>query len=330
MESNRPPDGGEAGRAVSPAWRRLALAAVMFTFLLVVLGGIVRITGSGMGCGDDWPLCNGYLIPTFDLETFLEWSHRLVAGVVSILVVALAAVAWKPGRPPEWRGRRRISVLALVLLTVQVLLGAVTVWLELPPGSVILHLGTAMLLLAVLLVGTLQGFAGEERAAVRADEASRGTLLFAAGAFVVVLAGALVANLDAAGACRGFPLCGGRWWPVGSVPAQIQWGHRLLAYGLTAAALFLPGYVGSRRPRDRKARTLAFVTVGLILSQIAVGAALVTGPLTLGVRALHLALGTGMFGFTVALAWLVRRPAAGTAPVGAPGGAAGRALSTEN
>lgn len=298
-------DGREPGTKL---WRRLILVTLAITFGLVVLGAVVRITESGMGCGDDWPLCNGQLIPTGDLATFLEWSHRLVALVVALLVGSLAAVAWKPGRSDLWSARRRFAAAAVVLLLVQVLLGAVTVWMELPPGSVILHLGTAMALLGLLVVGTLRAYATSGRRNAVTDGVTRGGWILAAGAFVVVLAGALVANLDATAACRGFPLCGGQWWPEGSGPAQIQWGHRLLAYAFSAAVLFLPRTVSTRRPGDGTARATAFVLVALVLSQVAVGAALVTGPLTLPMRALHMALGTAVFGFAVALAWMIHRP----------------------
>src|SRR6266581_6525690 len=72
----------------------LAWIAAGCAYLLIVLGAVVRISGSGLGCGDHWPLCNGHLLPPLDLPTWIEWSHRLVAGIVSILVVALATYTW--------------------------------------------------------------------------------------------------------------------------------------------------------------------------------------------------------------------------------------------
>src|SRR5262245_16737025 len=116
----------------------LAWSAAICTYLLIVLGAVVRITGSGLGCGDHWPLCNGHLFPPFnDIGTVIEWSHRLVAALVSTLVVALAVYGWyldrrralDPGLAP---GVRKPAYLAVGLLVVQVLLGAVTVKLELP------------------------------------------------------------------------------------------------------------------------------------------------------------------------------------------------------
>src|SRR5688572_1955877 len=82
----------------------LAWSAAACTYLLIVLGAVVRITGSGMGCGDHWPLCNGRLFPPLnDIGTVIEWSHRLLASVVSVLVATLAFVAWRrriPGNAP--------------------------------------------------------------------------------------------------------------------------------------------------------------------------------------------------------------------------------------
>src|SRR5688572_9790019 len=109
--------------------RRLAWAGSGFALGLIVLGGIVRITGSGMGCGDHWPRCNGEWFPPLDLPTLIESSHRWAAAVVSLLVLGVAAVALKRHRTEP--ALRKPAVLAAVLLVVQVLLGAVTVKLDL-------------------------------------------------------------------------------------------------------------------------------------------------------------------------------------------------------
>src|SRR5467141_1600298 len=178
----------------------LAWAAAICTYLLIVLGAVVRITGSGLGCGEHWPLCNGHLFPPLnDIGTVIEWSHRLVAGLVTGLVVLLAI----PGLAPGVR-KSNARYVALGLLVVQILLGAITVKLSLPPWTVVLHLGTAMLLLATLLIAAT-GRVGAQHAA---------PLLVAVLllAFVTVLFGALTANLGAAAACHGFPLCNGQLW----------------------------------------------------------------------------------------------------------------------
>src|SRR5439155_23176742 len=114
---------------------RLAWTAATFTYLLIILGGIVRITGSGLVCGEHWPLCHGKLLPPLDLPTMIEYAHRLAAAAVSGLVTALAAYAWwlrqgagSPKGVPDGPGERfspdRTAYVALGLLVVQVLLGA--------------------------------------------------------------------------------------------------------------------------------------------------------------------------------------------------------------
>src|SRR5256714_14665177 len=70
---------------------RLAWLAATCTYLLIILGAIVRITGSGLGCGEHWPLCNGRLLPPLDVPTLIEYGHRLAPAAVGVLVAALAA-----------------------------------------------------------------------------------------------------------------------------------------------------------------------------------------------------------------------------------------------
>src|SRR5690242_13648752 len=110
---------------MSKAYRRVAWAAAVACYALIVLGGVVRITGSGLGCGNHWPLCNGRLLPPLDLPTIIEYGHRLVAAAVTVLVVALVVTsAWE--RREAGSGRRetwvpgRAPYLALGLLAVQV------------------------------------------------------------------------------------------------------------------------------------------------------------------------------------------------------------------
>src|SRR5881398_1569699 len=178
---------------------RLAWLAATCTYLLIILGAIVRITGSGLGCGEHWPLCNGRLLPPLDLPTVIEYGHRLVALAVSMLVAALAAYAWWLRRETGIGKREtcpgRVAYVALALLILQIALGAVTVKLSLPPWTVILHLGTAMLLLATLLVAA--------RGMRVAPPLPAGLTALALG-FVTVLLGALTANLGAASACLDF------------------------------------------------------------------------------------------------------------------------------
>jgi len=249
----------------------LAWSAAVCTYLLIVLGAVVRITGSGMGCGDHWPLCNGHLFPPFDdIGTVIEWSHRLLASVVSILVATLAFYAWRrriPGNAPY---------IALGLLVPQVVLGAVTVKTGLTPAIVVLHLVMAMLLLATLL-----GVATGSSLSLRGRPVSLMAL-----AFITVLFGALTANLGAAAACHGFPLCNGEIWTTAGPLALIHWLHRLLAYSLAIVAT-----VWAVRTPGRASK----IVLGLIALQVAVGAGTVLSGLASGLQALHVAVGTAVW-----------------------------------
>jgi len=282
-----------------PRFTRLAWTAAACTYLLIVLGAVVRITGSGMGCGDHWPLCHGKLFPPLDdIGTLIEWNHRLAAAAVSVLVVALAGYAWRLRRdtghgnrgtsngpityrpPPPSTALHRPGVaayVALALLAVQVGLGAVTVKLALPPWTVILHLGTAMLLLSTLIV-----VARGDRIA----PPSRAGLWALALGFVTVLFGALTANTGAASACLGFPLCNGQVVPDGNFLQHIHWTHRLLAYALL-------GYTFWWAARTR--RRGAWCVVALITVQVAVAAAMVLLGLPRSLQALHVAVGAGVW-----------------------------------
>jgi heme A synthase len=258
---------------------------------------VVRITGSGLGCGNHWPLCNGRLLPPLDLPTIIEYGHRLVAAGVSFLVIGLAAVTWTLRGRVKGAGSTKVQVgesyapstagyLALGLLALQVTLGAITVKLDLPPWTIILHLGTAMLLLATLLYaarpymtpGASPGLPGT---------AARVVLLLA---FATLLLGALTANLGAASACLGFPLCNGQVIPEGNRFQYIHWTHRLLAFALVIAAAVWAGKTRRAGPR--------WVLV-LVLAQVGVAAAMVLGGLPEALRIAHVAVGAAVWGGAV-------------------------------
>src|SRR3954465_1048295 len=115
----------------------LAVVTVISTYLLIVVGGIVRVTGSGLGC-PDWPTCHGQLVPPLETAAIIEYTHRLLGALVSPLILSTTVGAWLVRRP---QGAVRLPALALpVLLVIQILLGAVVVKLELPTMVVLVHL----------------------------------------------------------------------------------------------------------------------------------------------------------------------------------------------
>ncbi len=275
-------------------FQTLAWTAAACTYLLIVLGAVVRITGSGLGCGNHWPLCNGHLFPPpNDLPTVIEWGHRLVAAVVSVLVVGLALVGWRLRGSGSPEPGVRAAYSAVVLLVIQVLLGAVTVKTGLTPVLVILHLATAMLLLASLI------------AAARAPwiQAPSSRILLCL-TFITVLFGGLTANLGATAACGGFPLCNGQIIPSAGPLAAIQWTHRLLAYALLAVVIWWV----AREPRR------GWLLLGLVLIQIGIAATMVELGFPGALQAAHAAVGAGVWAAVVSTAL---RPAAAPAAAAA-------------
>ena len=301
----------------TPLLRRLAWCAAGLAFALVVLGGVVRISGSGLGCGDHWPRCNGHWLPPLsDIRTVIEFTHRWVAALVSILVLAVAAVAWLRHR--QQRDLLWLSTGALVLLVVQVLLGAVTVKLRLPPWVVITHLANAMLLLGVLLVLAMRARAGGALPipAVRHRDHALVHLTALLG-FVVILFGAQVANFGAGLLCLGFPLCNGKLAPPPSTMAMVHWTHRMLAFAFAALVVALAWRVARRHQPGDEARALkraAAATLGLTVLQLGVAAAMILNLLPPSLRALHLLVGTAVW---VALVVLVSVSSRTPAPAGA-------------
>ncbi|HET6779506.1 MAG TPA: heme o synthase, partial [Gemmatimonadales bacterium] len=264
-----------------------------------------------MGCGDHWPRCNGEWFPPLDLPTMIEIGHRWAAALVSVVVASIAAVAWlKHRRDPAVRNP---ATLALVVLIVQVLLGAVTVKLELPPAVVIIHFANAMVLLAVILLTALRASApagaalgGGFSSPPHRDHA----LVLATGAlgFVVILFGAQVANFHAGLLCLGFPLCNGSALPAGNVLAVLPWAHRALAFAFLAGVVLLA--VRLNRRSDQASvplRRWVAVLLGVTVVQVGVAAAMVLELLPPSLRAVHLLMGTLVWVAIVVLLFYSRR-----------------------
>ncbi len=300
---------------------RLAWLGAGLAFGLIVLGGIVRITGSGMGCGDHWPRCNGEWFPPLDLPTLIEIGHRWAAALVSLVVLAMAAVAWTRHRSEP--ALRNPATLALIILVVQVLLGAITVKLALPPTVVIIHLANAMLLLAAIMVIALRAGGSASHQVTGALSApprhSAHPLVVGTVAlgFVVILFGAQVANFHAGLLCLGFPLCNGSVRLPANTLAALPWAHRALAFLFLAVAIVLAVRLNRRSdPASLALRRAAGLVVGATVLQIGVAAAMVLQLLPPTLRAVHLLVGTLIWGALVLLAFFSRRT---PAPVGEPG-----------
>jgi len=131
-----------------------ALGSVVSTYILILIGGYVTTTNSGLGCGESWPFCNGGILPNFnDAAQVIEFSHRIFNFVVAFFVVGTALLAWT--RHKKDRNVFFFSTAGFVGLFAQVLLGMVTVTTALNPVVSDAHLGLASAILAVLVVNVV-------------------------------------------------------------------------------------------------------------------------------------------------------------------------------
>jgi heme A synthase len=303
------------------ALRRLSIVTLILGVGQVVFGAIVRISGSGMGCGDHWPKCQGHWFPPLDrTDLIIEVTHRYFAATLSLAILVLLAVALFRRRDSGVGGQGgvlRAAVLATGLVVVAALFGAVTVKLELANKWVIVtHLAIAMTLLAVLVSATMRaGGLGASSAAVGTTSARtwRSARAAVGLTFLVLVMGAFTAHVPGANSsCAGFPLCRGSLMPE---PIQhIQFMHRVLAFLLFFHLLFLA--IGAvRRDEPRPVVRAAWTAFAAVVTQLGVAAALVELQLPAILRSLHEAVGTLVWVSVVALAMLSRRSALG---VGVP------------
>ena len=273
-------------------FQRLCIVTCVVIFGLIVLGGIVRATDSGLGC-PDWPTCHGSIVPKWEKHTLIEYSHRLTASVAGLLVLSLTVWAW--------RFYRRVpailypATLVLVLIFIQAWLGKETVERDLPAEIVAVHLAMALTILTLLALVTITSFAIErpqERPHIR-QSIRRVALLAAAGTLALALVGSYVAGAGYGLACSGWPLCNGEIVPgAGAASVQVHFLHRVLALlvGLTLLALTWLA-LGERRSAPFVA-VIAVTALGVYCIQALIGAANIWTGLADEVGAAHLAFAT--------------------------------------
>jgi len=134
--------------------RFFAYGSVISTYILIVIGGYVTTSNSGLGCGESWPLCRGAVFPSLNNpEVVIELSHRLFNFVVGIFILGMAIVAWT--RYTKERTIVLLSTTSMVALIAQVLLGMVTVTTSLNPIVSDAHLALASAILAIVVANAV-------------------------------------------------------------------------------------------------------------------------------------------------------------------------------
>ena len=290
--------------------KKLSLVALVLAFAQIVFGAIVRITGSGMGCGDHWPKCAGAWFPPHErIDLIIEITHRYIALALSIAILVLFVAALRY-RSPDTGQRSPVllpATIAGVLVVVAALLGAVTVKLALNPFVIATHLTIAMSLLATLAVALARaGGLGVTR-----DMSGASPRTFRAARVAVVLAiltlvfGALTANVpDAAVACAGFPWC--MEYMIYGAPLYIQIVHRIVAFLLFGHLLGM-AIATAKRKEPFVIRRAAWFAFSAAVVQVLVAGAMIGMHFPPVFRSLHQAFGTLVWLAVVTLAILSSR-----------------------
>ena len=241
-------------------FRRLAFLTAFFAYLQIALGGVVRVTGSGLGC-PDWPLCHGRPYPAADVHSIIEYSHRTVGTITGVLLIATVVLAWlvfRQQRPVvAW-----LATASLVAIAAEGVLGGVVVANELKPWLVGVHLALAMLILGFLLATAVMSLPAA------AGTPGRNPALSAGATYVLMLTGSTVVASGADETCHSWPLCGNGLAFDFSGAAAFTMLHR--GGVLVLGAIIVYGLV--RAIRQARLRPVAAATLFVLALQVAVGA----------------------------------------------------------
>ncbi len=287
-------------------FQKLALATAGTTVVLFAVGGLVRGTGSGLGCST-WPACEpGKLFPSGAVTSIIEFSHRALAFLVIVLTLGAAVLAWR-----DHRSERSILVTALAsfpLVLAQAALGGVVVGTELNPWWLTAHFVAALALIADVTAMAVFAFVPSPGERARGDF-PRLALLATGVTGVLLLVGTYIrAKGPAYGiAFTDWPLMDGRLVPTLGGVRTPMFLHRVLA--LTAFLLVLWTAIRARtlRPRSRPLTALSTTALMLFVAQIMVGAANVWTRLRPWAVVLHVAFAVLVWATLVALSIASRR-----------------------
>lgn len=278
--------------------RRLSVAATIGMFIVLIMGATVTNTGSEMGCGRSWPLCHGEFIPQFAVATLIEFSHRFVTSIETVLVLAVSV-----GALVYWRQRREIRILVPMMLFFLFLQAGLGAWAVLYPQTtavLALHFGVSLTSFASVLLTTVFLYEVRGSDVFRDKPLSTNFRRFVWGViiytYVLVYLGAYVRHANASMACLGWPLCNGSVLPEMTGPVTVVFIHRLAALAgvLLVAGLLVRSYrTRVERPDLYKGSIAAMF---FIILQVFSGGVVVMTQLGLFSTLTHAGLATLLFG----------------------------------
>lgn len=246
-------------------------------FIVVLNGTLVTKTGSGSGCGTDWPLCNGKFVPAYTIESMIEYSHRSVTGVVGLLILALFLYVICYMR--HHRGAVCYSSLTLLFTLIQAIMGALAAMFTQSAPVMALHFGISLLAFAssFMMCVVARRYERGGAAPVRAARIIRAKFRYGVWftffyTYIVIYVGAFVRHTKSSGACMGWPLCNGKWIPDLSGGTGITFMHRVAAALLLLVVAIVLHFAYHNDKENREIRLCGIWTLVLCILQIASGA----------------------------------------------------------
>ena len=297
------------GHRARSVFRAVVVATLLAAFGQITLGGIVRVTGSGLGC-PDWPLCHGQLIPPFNVATLIEYSHRLSGSSLGILAIATTVMAIVYFRSNRWILLG--SVTGLILVIAAGVLGGVTVLTELKWWVRLIHLAIAEVVVAAIIVAAVAAWLKNSSDDPTPSDGELNRLnmfVFASliGTLGLILSGSYIVGAGAGSSCGTWPLCNGAVFPDATSPA-IHMGHRIVA-ALIGVILGLTVFYSIRLRNATPGLAFAGrLLAATFIVQIFVGAATVWGGFSAEMKAIHLSAATLVWMALLLLAALVYVP----------------------
>ncbi|MBR3215059.1 MAG: heme A synthase [Exiguobacterium sp.] len=272
--------------------------------LVLIMGGTVTKTDSGDGCGTDWPLCHGKLIPTNpSVETMIEYSHRVVSGIEGLLIIALAI--WTFIAVKHRVDVKIFAFLAFIFMLIQSIIGAGAVIWQQSDAILALHFGISLVSFASLLILTILLLEGDGEHQVVSRRLRFHLYGLSIYTMIVVYTGAYVRHLGATYACVGWPICEQNVWTFES---YVQMGHRIMAGLLVLYTLYVL-YL-ARKEMNRLIERGMMASLFFILLQVGTGAWIVLGGHATYVPLLHAFLITCYFGILSYLSYHAYRSTA--------------------
>ncbi|MBT2726055.1 heme A synthase [Bacillus sp. ISL-75] len=278
----------------------LAVATTIGMIFILIGGALVTKTGSGMGCGRSWPLCNGKFLPLeITPELVIELAHRLVSGVVGMMVLVLSVWSWKA--VGHIRETKFLSFLSFFFLLLQALIGAAAVkWGQ--SGFVLaLHFGISLISFSAVLLLTLLIFEIDKRFDAEKLYIDKRMGFHIVGvsiySYLVIYTGALVRHTKSSLVCRDWPLCLN---DAPSLPSNmyewVQMGHRAAA-GLIFIWITYILYLTVRHYKNQKVLYWGWIISFILVSlQVIAGALIIFSSLNLYIALLHAFFITCLFG----------------------------------